>query len=175
MNFHLPPTITFYNCWTRVPGANLDFLCGSWRTKERTVVVRRVSWAEAMGAAVASRAHAYSWFSLLMQFCGVVDDLPPVHAMHPAENWAALHAGVCKTTSTDLVIYPRYFGVWGAGVTGGVTLSLTPLGLNKAPRNAYYNCSLVTVQQWSRAQFGAVLMHTSQAALPVLHWVMRKL
>lgn len=123
------------------------------------------------GAAVASRAHACSCFSLLMKFHGVTDDLPPIHAMHPAVNWAALHAGVFKKTSTDLVIYRKHFG--GGG--GGVTLSLTTLGLNKASRNAYYNCSLVAVQQWCRAQFGAALMHTSQAALPVPHWVMRKL
>lgn len=70
VHFHLPPTITFYECWTSAPRANLDFHCGSQRNQERTEVVRKVCntarclLGRGYGAAMASTAHARSCFSL---------------------------------------------------------------------------------------------------------------
>lgn len=86
-------------------------------------------------AVVASRAQAHSCFSL-HSFClgNFMDNLPLSHAVHPAVTQSAPHDGVCET-NTCLVISLRCF--WGQ------TLSLTNLVFNKAPRDAYYKCSLI--------------------------------
>lgn len=99
-----------------------------------------------------------SQMKLLQKLSSFLDNLPPLHAVQPPLSQAALHTEVCKKTSTDLIIYPRYFY--------GKTLRVMNLALSKALRDACYYCSLILEEQQQRtALFGEASGtgdHTSQ-------------